>query len=169
MVGLCIQLIKSVGELISVPLSITFNKSFADGILPQVWKSAHVTPIHKKGAHNIVSNYQPVSLTSVYCKMMESITVNDKSFPVRKLSRFSRIFIKPRKFSLLNFCSSESSDMYEGGDGKNRETFPRIPDEPSKPRNFSPSKLLSFTVVYLICLHNAQCLQAPIMLKIMPA
>ena len=27
--------------------------------------------------------------------------------------------------------------MYEGGDGKNRETFPHIPDEPSKPRNFS--------------------------------
>ena len=36
--------------------------------------------------------------------------------------------------------------LYEGGDGKNRETFPRIPDEPSKPRNFSPSKLMSFTV-----------------------
>jgi len=36
--------------------------------------------------------------------------------------------------------------MYEGDDGKNRETFPRIPDEPSKPRNFSPLKLLSFTV-----------------------
>ena len=29
--------------------------------------------------------------------------------------------------------------MYEGGNGKNRETFPHIPDEPSKschPRNF---------------------------------
>ena len=76
-------------------------------------------------------------------------TVNNKSFTVRKLSRFSQIFIKPRKFSLLNFCSSESSDMYEGGDGKNRKTFPRIPDEPSKPRNFSPSKLLSFTVYYI--------------------
>ena len=73
-------------------------------------------------------------------------TVNDKSFAVRKLSRFSQIF-KPRKFSLLNFCSSESSDVHEGGDGKNRETFPCIPDEPSKPQNFSPSKLLSFTVV----------------------
>ena len=59
---------------------------------------------------------------------------------VRKLSRFSRIFIKPRKFSPLNFCSSESSDMYKGGDGKNRETFPRIPDEPSKPRNFCRSR-----------------------------
>jgi len=77
-------------------------------------------------------------------------TVNDKSFTVRKLSRFSRIFIKPQKFSLLNFCSSESSDLYEGGDGKNRKTFPRIPDKPSKPRNFSPLKLLSFTV-YDLC------------------
>ena len=37
--------------------------------------------------------------------------------------------------------------MYESSDGKNHETFPHIPDEPSKPRNFSPSKLLSFTVV----------------------
>ena len=37
--------------------------------------------------------------------------------------------------------------MYEGGDGKNRETFPHIPDEPSKPQNFSPLKLLLFTVL----------------------
>jgi len=29
---------------------------------------------------------------------------------------------------------------------KNRETFPHIPDESSKLRNFSPSKLLSFMV-----------------------
>ena len=36
--------------------------------------------------------------------------------------------------------------MCEGGHGKNRETFLHIPDEPSKPRNFSPSKLLLFTV-----------------------
>ena len=71
--GWPIQLIKSVGELISVPLSIIFNKSFVDSILPQDWKSAHVTPIHKKGTYIIVSNNRPVSLTSVYCKMMESI------------------------------------------------------------------------------------------------
>ena len=45
--------------------------------------------------------------------------------------------------------------MYEGGDGKNCKTFPRIPDEPSKPQNFSPSKLsaewpqyeINFTIV----------------------
>jgi len=48
--------------------------------------------------------------------------------------------------------------MYEGGDGKNHETFPYIPDEPSKPRNFSPSKLLSFTV--LPTMHHA-CMYTP--------
>jgi len=70
--GWPIQLIKSVSELISIPLSIIFNKSFVDGVLPKDWKSAHVT-LHQKGARNIVSNYRPVSLTSVYCNMMESI------------------------------------------------------------------------------------------------
>ena len=48
--------------------------------------------------------------------------------------------------------------MHEGGDGKNRETFPRIPDEPSKPRNFSPSKLLSFMVNR--CLWSRICMLA---------
>jgi len=68
-----IQLIKLVGKFIAVPLSTIFNKSFNSSILPQDWKSAHITPIHKKGARNIVSNCQPVSLTSVYCILMESI------------------------------------------------------------------------------------------------
>ena len=35
--------------------------------------------------------------------------------------------------------------MYKG-DGKNCKTFPHILDEPSKPRNFPPLKLLLFTV-----------------------
>ena len=63
--GWPIQVIKSMGEFISVPLSIIFNKSFNSGSLPQDWKCAHVTPIHKKGARDLVSNYRPVSLTSI--------------------------------------------------------------------------------------------------------
>ena len=42
--GLPIQIIKLVGEFISVPLSIISNKSFNSGTLPQDWKSAHVPP-----------------------------------------------------------------------------------------------------------------------------
>ena len=44
-----------------------------EGTLPNDWKKANVTPLHKKGPKHKVSNYRPISLTSILCKMMEQI------------------------------------------------------------------------------------------------
>ena len=71
--GWPIPLIKSLSEFISIPLSIIFNKSFNSGSLPNDWKNAQVIPIHKKCARSQACNYRPVSLTSIFCKFMESI------------------------------------------------------------------------------------------------
>ena len=60
-------------QSIKVPLSIIFRKCYESGILPEAWKKAHVTPIHKKGSKVVPGNYRPVSLTSVIGNMMESI------------------------------------------------------------------------------------------------
>ena len=46
--GWPIQLIKIWGWINFCPFIHYFNKSFVDGVLPQDWKSAHITPIHKK-------------------------------------------------------------------------------------------------------------------------
>ena len=58
---------------VSIPLEKIFNLSRSSGECPSDWKSANVTPIHKKGDRTEPSNYRPVSLTSQVCKVLESI------------------------------------------------------------------------------------------------
>ena len=66
-------LLKEVSDLIDTPLSMIFQKSLNEGVLPLQWLEACITAIYKKVLKDIVGNYRPVSLTSVICKVMKSI------------------------------------------------------------------------------------------------
>ena len=44
-----------------------------NGTLPADWKRAMVVPVHKCGDRSLVTNYRPVSLSSVACKQMEHV------------------------------------------------------------------------------------------------
>jgi hypothetical protein len=55
------------------PLTMIFRCSLEQGIVPEDWKVANVTPIFKKGVKSSPGNYRPVSLTSVCCKIMETV------------------------------------------------------------------------------------------------
>ena len=50
-----------------------FTLSMASGMLPSDWKKSLITPIFKKGDKSSAKNYRPISLTSIVCKLMESI------------------------------------------------------------------------------------------------
>ena len=50
-----------------------FQNSYKTGLFPAVWKAAWVTPVFKKGDKCEASNYRPVSLTCVACKLMEHV------------------------------------------------------------------------------------------------
>ena len=63
----------SIREQISAPLSKVFNLSLEAGIFPSEWKEANITPLFKKGSRNKPENYRPVSLTSVVCKLLETL------------------------------------------------------------------------------------------------
>jgi hypothetical protein len=65
---------------ISTPLAHIFNISMHTGKLPDNWKKANVTPLHKKGPKNLVENYRPISLTSIVCKTMEKFIRNIINF-----------------------------------------------------------------------------------------
>ena len=71
------RILKELSEELSTPLSIIFTKSFIEGSLLQNWKDTVVTPIHQKGEKEFASNYRPISLTCIACKLMESI-IKDK-------------------------------------------------------------------------------------------
>ena len=74
-------------DSLAYPLSKIYNLSMDSGDVPQAWREANVTPIYKnKGSKSKPENYRPISLTSIPCKVMESIirdnivnylTVND--------------------------------------------------------------------------------------------
>lgn len=74
--GILSQIILEVREEVSGPLAQSFNKSRVEGKLPQNWKNANVNPIFKKGDKSQPGNFRPVSLTSIICKLMESVIRN---------------------------------------------------------------------------------------------
>ena len=55
------------------PLTILFKKSIQKGEIPEGWKEANITAIHKKGSKKSAANYRPVSLTSHIGKLLEKI------------------------------------------------------------------------------------------------
>ena len=60
-------------EQIAEPLLMIFRNSLLTGQVPVDWKLAEVVALHKKGARSDRGNYRPVSLTSVCCKVLESL------------------------------------------------------------------------------------------------
>ena len=71
--GLHPRVLKEVSNEISKPLATIMQTSLDEHILPQNWEDAYVSPISKKGSKSSMTNYRPVSLTSVICKQMEAI------------------------------------------------------------------------------------------------
>ena len=74
--GISPRVLKEMAKETAPILTIIYRRSLETGVVPDAWKTAHVTPIYKKGEHYNPANYRPVSLTSVPCKIMEHILVS---------------------------------------------------------------------------------------------
>ena len=60
------------------PVIHDFFQTFIDtGRVPSDWKNANVCPIFKKGDKCEPSNYRPISLTCVLCKLLEHIVASN--------------------------------------------------------------------------------------------
>ena len=69
--GLPAWLQKDGSDAISEPLTLLMNRSLRGGYIPDEWKHALVTPIHKAGSKSAPSNYRPISVLPVFSKILE--------------------------------------------------------------------------------------------------
>jgi len=60
-------------DVLDYPLKLISEKSYSLSKLPSDWRSGNITTIFKKGSRLDTSNYRPVSITRICCKIMESI------------------------------------------------------------------------------------------------
>ena len=66
-------ILRELHDQISDILQVIFTKSLETGKLPSSWLDANISHIYKKGDRSLPSNYRPISLTCVLCKVMEHI------------------------------------------------------------------------------------------------
>ena len=71
--GISPKILKENVEQISTPLAHVFNMSLQERTVPLEWKETNIIPLFKKVSRNKSVNYKPMSLTSVICKLLETI------------------------------------------------------------------------------------------------
>jgi len=64
------RLLKFSTPYIISPLTYICNSALNTGVFPNRLKYATVTPIHKKGDTNSMSNYRPISLLTAFPKIL---------------------------------------------------------------------------------------------------
>ena len=69
------KLLKELSVEIAPILTILFNKLVTTGIVQSDWRTAHVSPVYKKGQKYNPENYRPISLTCICCKLLEHLIV----------------------------------------------------------------------------------------------
>jgi hypothetical protein len=65
--------LKLVSHVICNPLALIFNQCISDGYFPDELKLAKVIPFHKAGSSQLLNNYRPISLLSLFSKVFEKI------------------------------------------------------------------------------------------------
>ena len=94
--------------------------SLNEGQLPDDWRNAITSPNHKKGSKVTASNYRPISLTSIACKILESFV---KEAVIKFLTEEKLISSKQYRFmngrsttTQLLYVMDKCSDLISRGD-----------------------------------------------------
>ena len=69
------RVLKELAAELGPVFAYLFQQSLDNGEISKEWSYANIRPLYKKGDRALPSNYRPVSLTCVPCKMLEHIVI----------------------------------------------------------------------------------------------
>ena len=85
-------------------LTQLYQYSLAEGEIPSDWRDARIVPVFKKGEKHLPSNYRPVSLTSIDCKLLEHITHSNIT---SHFDRYNILTDKQHGFRIRRSCETQ--------------------------------------------------------------
>nr|CAD2170510.1 unnamed protein product [Meloidogyne enterolobii] len=112
--------LKKCATPLALPLSILYNNTFKTGIVPELWKKAHILPIYKKKCSlNDPKNYRPIALTSPICRIFERLIANNilEHLNKHKIIAEEQFGFLPKSSCTLQLLSS-MQDWYNSLDRK---------------------------------------------------
>ena len=108
-----------IGPIIAPYLSNIFNNCYNNETYPSVLKHAKVTPIHKSGRKDIVSNYRPISILSAVSKIFEKLLYSrlEKFFSLNNVIAKQQFGFRPgfsTEMALTDLISTLQKNQDEG-------------------------------------------------------
>ena len=85
-------------DLIFIHLAYIINMSLLTGGYPDLLKVVKVIPIHKGGSTQEVNNYCPISLLSIFDKIIEKLMQNLTIYALAQITEMIKVSIDSGKF-----------------------------------------------------------------------
>ena len=100
--GISSELLKLITGDISKCITLIINQSLHSGIFPDKLKIAKVTPIHKKGDIQLITNFRPISVLPVISKIFETVICDQLSHYLE-----SNNLLCPQRYGFTKNSSTE--------------------------------------------------------------
>ena len=97
-------------DVIAPVLQVNYQKSLDTGRVPNDWNTAYVCPLFKKGDTSLASNYRPISLTSILCKVLEHIVTTNV---VSHMDYHNQLYDLQHSFRSKPLCETQLGTLVE--------------------------------------------------------
>ena len=96
--GIPSWLLSSMAHLLSLPVTYLFQCSLTYSFVPPQWLSSCITPVPKVSRPSCESDFRPISITSVLCRLLEKHVVRRYFYPILTNPRDNDSFLDQYAF-----------------------------------------------------------------------